>query len=137
MLSPTQEQEQEAADLVATLHDSSSPSFHKWLTPAEYGQRFGLAQEDTTKIQQWLETQGLVVHEISRSRRFIVFSGTAAQVEQAFSTEMHTYSYKSKKFIANSTNVQIPASLSQVVKGVVRLHSNPIKTDLKIGPKFP
>ena len=137
LLSPTQEQEQAAADLVSSLHDSSSPSFHKWLTPAEYGQQFGLAQEDTAKIQQWLQSQGLTVHEISHSRRFIVFSGTAAQVEQAFSTEMHTYRYMSnKEFIANATDVQIPVALSQVVRGVVRLHSDPINTDLKIGPKI-
>lgn len=50
---------------------------------------------------------------------------------------MHAYSYKSNKFIANSTDIQLPAALSQVVKGVVRLHSDPTKTDLKIGPKIP
>lgn len=136
MLAPTADQEQQAADLIAALHDPSSPFFHKWLTPAQYGQQFGVAAEDATKVQQWLQGQGLTVHEISQSRRFIVFSGTVGQVEQAFSTEMHTYSYKNIKFIANSTNVQIPAALAQVVKGVVRLHSDPRVPSLKIGDKI-
>jgi hypothetical protein len=135
MLSPTAEQQQQAADLIAAQHDSSSPLFHKWLTPVQYGQQFGVASEDATKVQQWLETQGMTVHEISQSRNFIVFSGTVGQVEQAFSTEMHNYAFKNNKFIANSTDVQIPTALSQVVRGVVRLHSDPRVSNLKIGPK--
>jgi Pro-kumamolisin, activation domain/Bacterial Ig-like domain (group 3) len=136
MLSPTEEQQQQAADLVAAQHDSSSPLFHKWLTPAQYGQQFGVAPEDATKVQQWLETQGMKVHEISQSRSFIVFSGSVGQVEQAFSTEMHNYSYKNSKFIANSADVQIPSALSQVVRGVVRLHSDPRVPNARVGQKI-
>lgn len=125
MLAPSAEQEQAAAQLVSDLHDSSSPSYHKWLTPAQFGQQFGVAEEDTAKVKQWLEGQGFTVHQVGQSRRFIVFSGTAGQVEQAFSTQMHTYKYNNQKFIANSTEVQLPAALVPVVRGVVRLHSDP------------
>jgi len=136
LLAPTAEQEQAAADLVAAQHDSSSPLFHKWLTSAQYGERFGVAVEDAEKVQQWLQLQGMTVHEVSLSRRFVVFSGTAGQVEQAFSTQMHTYTLNNQKFVANSTDLQIPAALSDVVKGVVRLHSEPHTPNLKIGQKF-
>ena len=57
MLSPTAEQDQAAAELVASQHDSSSPSFHKWLTPAQFGAQFGVAADDATKVQQWLQGQ--------------------------------------------------------------------------------
>ena len=110
---------------MSALHDASSPSFHKWLTPAQFGQQFGVADSDAAQVQQWLQSQGFTVHEVSQSRRFIVFSGNASQVEQAFATEMHTYSYKGQSFISNSTNIQIPSALQAVVKGVVRLHSDP------------
>lgn len=136
LLAPTADQDQQATDLIAAQHDSSSPSFHKWLTPAQYGQQFGVAPQDAAAVQQWLQTQGLTVHEISQSLHFIVFSGTVGQVEQAFSTEMHNYSYNNTKFIANSTNVQVPTALSQVVRGVVRLHSDPKSPALKIGEKI-
>jgi hypothetical protein len=135
-LAPTADQEQQAAALIAAQHDSSSPSFHRWLTPAQYGARFGVAPQDTAAVQQWLQTQGLTVNEISQSRHFIVFSGTVGQVEQAFSTEMHNYSYRNNTYIANSTDMQIPTALAQVVKGVVRLHSDPSKPALKIGQKI-
>ena len=135
LLAPTAKQEQDAARFVAAQHDSSSPSFHKWLTPAQIGERFGISAVDAQKVQLWLQSQGLTVHEISQSRRFIVFSGNAAQVEKAFSTQMHSYTLKSHSLIANSTDIQIPAALSPVVKGVVRLHSDPHTPALKIGEK--
>ena len=125
MLAPSADQELAAQKLVSAQHDASSPSFHKWLTPAQFGQQFGLADSDAAQVQQWLQSQGLTVHEVSQSRRFIVFSGSASQVETAFSTELHNYSYKGKSFISNSIDIQIPAALQPVVKGVVRLHSNP------------
>ncbi len=135
-LTPTEEQESGAAKLVTDLHDPSSPSFHKWLTPAEFGHKFGVADEDAAKVRQWLESQGLTVHEVSQSRRFIVFSGTVSQVENAFATQMHSYEYKTKKFIANSTDIQIPAALQPVVKGVVRLHSDPRPSSAYKGTKI-
>src|SRR5271170_6331271 len=125
MLAPAPELDQQAQQLLAALHDASSPSFHKWLTPAQFGEQFGVAAADATTVQNWLQTQGLTVHEISQSRRFIVFSGSASQVKNTFSTEMHSYSYKGQNFISNSSDVQIPAALQAVVKGVVRLHSDP------------
>jgi hypothetical protein len=136
LLAPTTQQEQDAAKLVAAQHNPSSPQYHKWLTPAKYGERFGVAAEDAQKVRQWLEGKGMTVHEVSQSRRFISFSGTVGQVEQTFSTQMHSYSFKKQKFIANSTDIQIPAALTPVVKGVVRLHSDPHQPALKIGDKI-
>lgn len=135
LLTPTAEQEQAAAQLVAAQHDSSSPQFHKWLTPAQFGARFGVAPDDTLKVQQWLQQQGMTVHEVSQSRRFVVFSGTVGQVEQAFSTQMHSYTFNNQKFVANSTDIQLPAAMASVVAGVVRLHSEPHNPQLKIGEK--
>ena len=125
LLSPTPAQDQAAADLIAAQHDASSPLFHKWLTPAQFGQQFGIADADSAQVGQWLESQGFTVHQVSQSRRFIVFSGNVAQVENAFSTQMHSYTVNNKSFISNSSDIQFPAALRNVVKGVVRLHSNP------------
>ena len=134
-LSPTPDQEQAAAQLVSDLHDPSSPMFHKWLTPAQFGQSYGVAIEDATKVQTWLEQQGFTVHELAQSRRFIVFSGTVAQVESAFSTQMHSYEYNANKFISNATDIQIPAALQPVVNGIVRLHSDPRAPSAYLGTK--
>lgn len=135
LLAPTAEQEQAAADYVVALHDSSSPMFHKWLTPTQFGQQFGVTSDDAAKVEQWLQTQGLTVYEVSQSHRYVVFSGTVGQVEQAFSTEMHSYTYNNKKFVANSVEMQIPAALAPAVKGVVRLHGDPRNEHSYMGGK--
>ncbi len=134
-LAPSAAQDQKAAKFVAALHDPSSPSYHKWLTPARFGQLYGVSDYDAAQVQGWLQNRGLTVHEISQSHRFIVFSGTVSQVEGAFATQMHNYSYQGKSFISNSTDIQIPAALQPVVKGIVRLHSDPRTPNAFMGGK--
>ena len=136
LMTPTDAQVTAAAALVAAQQDPTSPSFHKWLTPAQFGAQFGVADTDAAQVQKWLQGQGLTVHQVSQSRRFIVFSGNVSQVENAFSTQMHAYTYKGKDFISNSADIQIPAALSKVVKGVVRLHSDPPAPALDGGKKL-
>ena len=56
---------QAAADqFVKDLHDKNSPSFHKWLTAAEFGARFGSAPEDAAAVTGWLESQGFKVNTV-------------------------------------------------------------------------
>jgi Pro-kumamolisin, activation domain/Bacterial Ig-like domain (group 3) len=137
LLAPTKEQEAAAKKLVAAQHDAASPSFHHWLTPAEFGQQFGIADADAAEVKSWLESQGLTVHSVAQSRRFVVFSGNVAQVEHAFDTEMHSYTYSGQPYISNSSDIQIPSVLRSVVQGVVRLHSDPAKPQLVLGKKVP
>lgn len=137
LLAPSAEQDRQAEKLVAALHDPSTPSYHKWLTPTQFGQLFGVSEFDAAQVQHWLQGRGLTIHEVSQSRRFIVFSGTVSQVEDAFSTQMHGYTYKDRTFLSNSTDIQIPAALQPVVKGVVRLHSDPRSPNAFMGGKVP
>jgi hypothetical protein len=51
-----------------------------------------------------------------------VFSGTAAQVESAFQTEIHVYSVNGELHHANATAPRIPRALAEVVHGVASLH---------------
>jgi hypothetical protein len=103
--------------LLAAQQNPTSPSFHQWLTPAQFGDRFGLAQTDLQKVTAWLQAHGLIVVETPESRNFIVFDGTAAQVESAFQVEMHNYATSDRKFYANSGEPSVPASFSAVVAG--------------------
>src|SRR5687767_3119304 len=42
----TAEQQAELSDLIAQQHDRFSPDYHKWLTPEQFGDRFGLSEVD-------------------------------------------------------------------------------------------
>lgn len=108
--------------LVAAQHDPASPSFHKWLTPVEYGERFGASAQDVARVAVWLQGHGFTVEEVAVSRRVVIFSGTAGDVLDAFHTEMHRYRVGGIAHIANAQDPQIPEALASVVSGVVSLH---------------
>src|SRR5258706_593783 len=115
---PTASQQKALRLLVAEQQDPRSPNFHKWLTPEQYADRFGLSQNDVQKISTWLKSQGLRVDSVARGRNWIVFSGNAAQVENAFRTEIHQYNVYGKLHFANATTPSVPAGLSGIATGV-------------------
>ena len=114
-------QEADLDALVAAQEDTASALYHKWLTPEEFGARFGMADLDIAKVQAWLEQQGLTVDSVSRSKTRITFSATVAQVEAAFRVELHYYNVGGKKHFAPSGDFVIPAALSSVVQAVSNL----------------
>jgi len=116
--------EQDAA-LIALLdqqQDKSSPNYHKWLKPEEFGQRFGPADADIQAVTAWLQTHGFQIGKVSKGRSVIEFSGTAAMLQEAFHTEMHRYLVNGDPHWANATDPQIPSALAPIVAGVWTLH---------------
>src|SRR3984957_47570 len=109
---PSASQQKALSLLVAEQQDRSSPNYHKWLTPEEYADRFGLSANDIQKISTWLKSQGLNVVSVARGRNWIVFSGTVSQIENALRTEIHSYNVKGEMHFANATPPSIPAALS-------------------------
>jgi subtilase family serine protease len=108
--------QQSALDkLLAEQQDPKSPNYHRWLTPEQYGERFGMSEADLAKVSAWLKSQGLTVDEYSRGRTQVFFSGTAAQVARAFQTEFHQYAVEGEIRFANARGISVPAALSGVV----------------------
>jgi len=116
--------EQAAAlqQLLAEQQDPSSPRYHAWLSPEQFGEQFGPAQQDIDAIAAWLRTQGLQVTEVAAGRRAIEFSGTARQVEAAFHTQINQYLWNGERHTANAGDISIPEALAPVVAGVASLH---------------
>jgi len=124
---PTAAQKTDLDGLLAAQQNPTSPSFHQWLTPQQYGDRFGIAPVDMAKVTAWLQSKGFVVVESPASRTSIVFDGTAAQVSAAFHTEIHNYQASGQKFYANASEPSIPASLSGLVTGFRGLNNFRLK----------
>ena len=134
VLGASAEQDHDLRTLLDSQQTQGSPDYHRWLTPDEFGQRFGVAPQDIQAVAGWLQQQGFAVGEIARGGRWIEFSGTVAQVENAFQTEMHSYLVNGESHVANSTDISIPAALSPVVRGVASLHNFFTKPMLVRGP---
>lgn len=121
-LRPSAAQQHALDELVEEQQNPRSTLFHHWLTPEQFGARFGVPCGDLARISAWLAAHGLSIDEIPANHRVIVFSGSAEQVEEAFHPAMHHYSVEGAEHIANSMDPQIPAALAPVVGGIVSLH---------------
>jgi subtilase family serine protease len=122
--------EQEAAleTLLAQQQDKTSPNYHKWLTPEQFGQQFGPSDQDIQTITSWLQSHGFQNVNVSNGRTTIDFSGTAGQVEEAFHTSIHKYVLAGgEEHWANAGDPQIPSALNVVVAGVNSLNNFPKK----------
>jgi subtilase family serine protease len=115
---------QEAAveKLVAEQKDRTSPNFHKWLTPEEFGQQFGPSDQDIATVTYWLESHGFVVSAASKGRQIIEFSGTAGQVAEAFKAPIHEFMVNGEQHFANANDPSIPKALVSVVGGISSLN---------------
>jgi Pro-kumamolisin, activation domain/Bacterial Ig-like domain (group 3) len=115
---------QEAAleQLLDDLQNQNSPSYHKWLTPEQFGQRFGPTDADMQAITNWLQSHGFEVGS-TKGRTVLEFSGSASQVQEAFHTTIHKYVVNGEQHWANASDPSIPTALTAAVAGVASLHN--------------
>ncbi len=126
-LKPSASQQTSLQQLLSGQQNPASADFHKWLTPEQYADRFGVSQNDVNRITAWLQSQGLTAQRVARSRTWIEFSGTAQQVGQALHTQIHQYLENGQLHYANSTDPSIPAALSDIVLGLHGLNNYRLK----------
>ncbi len=115
---PTASQQKDLNRLLAEQQDRKSPNYHKWLTPEQWADRFGLSRNDVNKLTAWLKSQGFSGIHVARGRNWIRFSGTASQVQSAFGTEIHRFNVNGEMHVANVTSPKIPRALAGVVTGI-------------------
>jgi subtilase family serine protease len=130
MLAGKENQEQSLQTLLDSLHTKGSPRYHQWLTPEEFGVEFGPGPEAIQQVTTWLATQGFSIDRVARSGRWIQFSGTAAQAEAAFQTEMHRYQANGTTHIANAGDLSLPVGVAPLVTAVLPLHDFSFKRPL-------
>ncbi|HEX5481199.1 MAG TPA: Ig-like domain repeat protein [Terriglobia bacterium] len=121
------EQESALRQLLVQQQVKSSPNYHQWLTPEDFGREFGPADADIQTLRGWLSSQGFQVGGVAAGRSVIEFSGTAALVRQAFRTEIHQFEVEDKAYWSNAGDPQIPAALAPVVAGIASLNNFPIR----------
>lgn len=122
LMAPSPSQQKDLDQLLAQQQDRSSSLYHKWLTPQQFADRFGLSQNDLNKVTGWLKSEGFQILSVGGGHNSIIFSGTAAQAQHAFGAEIHNYNVNGEAHVANSTPVMIPNALNGIVSSVMGLH---------------
>ncbi len=119
----TSAQQAALTQLLIDQQNPGSPRYHQWLTPEQFGAQFGLSSQDLAKVSQWLTSQGFTVTGVARSSNFLTFTGSVAQVEQAFGTSIHSVSFNGEQHYSNLTDPVLPASIAAVVGDITGLNN--------------
>jgi hypothetical protein len=134
VLKRSPKQESALRKLLDDQQDKASSSYHKWLTPEQFGQQFGPTDSDMQTITSWLQSHGFQVGS-TKGRTVLEFSGSASQVKQAFHTPIHKYVLKGEQHWANSSDPSIPTALTPAVAGVLTLHNFLKRSHIRISPQ--
>ncbi|HEY2361350.1 MAG TPA: protease pro-enzyme activation domain-containing protein [Candidatus Angelobacter sp.] len=131
-LSPRASAKADLDALLADLQNPKSPNFHKFLSPQEFGLRFGPSDQDVADAANWLKSHGFRIVQIANSKLWIDFSGNVQQVERAFQTNIRQFEVNGQIHYANATDPSIPRAFAGLVEGVVSLHDFPLKHDANL-----
>lgn len=136
LLTRSSEQESALQTFLTQQQDKSSAEYHHWLTPEQFGERFGPSDADLQILDAWLSSQGFQAIKNSNGRTLIDFSGNAGLVRAAFRTEIHRFVVNGDERWANVSDPQIPSALAPVVGGVVGLNNFPLKPMHRVSGTF-
>jgi subtilase family serine protease len=97
--------------LLARLFDRASADYHRFLTPGQYAQRFGVTPATQGAVRAWLEGGGLHVDHVTGAGDYFLAAGTVAQVQALLKTVLGRYSIAGLEFVANAVAPSVPRRL--------------------------
>jgi hypothetical protein len=116
-------QESALKQLIGDLHKPGTASYHRWLTPEQFGQQFGPSDSDLATLETWLQSHGFGNIKVNPGRQTLEVAGSVAQFREAFHAQIHKYSVKGETHYANATDPQIPAAIAPVFGGFASLNN--------------
>ncbi len=100
------------------VSNPASPSYRRYLTPAQWEQRFSPTQASVNAVTSWLKSQGIAVETVTPDRMTVQASGSVAAVEQAFGTSLGEYRRQGQTVRLASSALTVPSSLAALISGV-------------------
>jgi hypothetical protein len=75
------------------LYDPASLSFHQFLTPDQFTERFGPTEEDYQTVINFFQTNGFKISATHPNRIVLDVSGSVADIERSFKVNMNVYQH--------------------------------------------
>jgi len=101
------------------LFRPGSPSFHQFLSSQDSTALFAPTEAQAKSVADYLAQQGFTNIQIAPNRLLVTADGTVGSARNAFRTSIGHYTRHDRSGIANTSGVQVPAALSQVVDQVL------------------
>ncbi|MCW2677341.1 MAG: family peptidase [Modestobacter sp.] len=108
-----------ATALATAVSTPGTAQYRHWVGPQQWIDRFSPTPRQYQGVLAELRAKGLIITGSPKSRLFVVFRGTAAQLGAAFGTSMHLYSVDHRRLAAPATPPSLPADLASSVAGLI------------------
>jgi subtilase family serine protease len=113
----------EERQLIAALHDKTSPQFHHFLTADEWIARFAPSAQDEQAVVNWAQSAGLTVTNRYPNRLLVDVAAPVSAIEKALNITINSYAVGTTTFFSNDRAPVIPANLTGIVHSVGGLNN--------------
>lgn len=122
------------AAFAAAVSDPHSPSYHRFLSVAQFRSRFGPSPSKVAAVDSYLRSHGLSVGAPSANGLFQPVSGSAAQVSAAFAVPLAKVKARSGAVLTGAIQApKLPSAVAASVSSIPGLHpwTNPVPAGLQ------
>jgi kumamolisin len=105
-------------NFVAQTTTPGSPQFHRFLNVNQFVQRFAPSNWQIQQFVQYLESFGITVDKIYADNLDITVTGTAAQLNAAFATQLRDYTRNGQTFHRPAWKFVLPGQFASLVLSV-------------------
>jgi kumamolisin len=119
--------EAQLSETLEGLYAPGNPLFRRYLTSAEYLDRFAPLKSDVETVRDWLLAQGFVVPRLASNRLMLEFTGTVSDFSRVFGAEIHLYSRANKetsrplKLLGTVSRLSYVGPIAALTRGVVSI----------------
>ncbi len=108
--------------LVAAEYTPGNPAYHRFISPTEFGARYGAPASRVGSVIRTLRSLGLNVAAPAANALFVKASGPVSLLDHIFGTVIDNFRLPTgREFFANARNLTLPAGLVGDVTGVIGL----------------
>jgi subtilase family serine protease len=113
--------QQQAEAELAEISDPNSARYGQFLSDDDFNAKYAPTDADVAAVQAHLQSAGLTVTLVPGNRAFVSATGTALQVEKAFSTQLGLYNAGDSVKRAPINTMSMPSTVAPRVSAVLGL----------------
>ncbi|MGA8230374.1 MAG: S53 family serine peptidase [Candidatus Acidiferrales bacterium] len=129
------------AALIEYLHNINTPGnalYGSELEPSDFLASYAPTNSQVQAVVSYLQGAGFQNISVEPNNLMIAADGTAAEVQQAFHTQLGSYLVNGATVYANLTAAQVPSSLGSIVGAVLGLNNAAVMTTPQVSiPVYP
>ena len=120
-------------NLLREIYDPASPNFRHYLTPEQFTEKFGPAEQDYQTLAAFMKANGFVVTATHPNRVVLDVNGSVADIERVFHVRMQTYRHptESRNFYAPDVEPSIDLAVPILSISGLDNYSLPHPADLQ------